>query len=152
MIKPKLTMFALARAADADVLAEIHSLSFPEPWTAEDFTTFLQQPGIGGWIAGTRTPQGFILVRRVLEEAEVLTLAVSPARRRQGVARALIEHALEELRQRGTISCFLEVAVDNAAARALYANAGFELVSNRRDYYQRDDGTRTDAVVMRRDL
>src|SRR5579864_8958880 len=105
MITPKLTSLIPARPADADVLAAIHATSFPEPWTADDFLMFLQQPGLLGWIAGTKMPEGFILMRRAVEEAEVLTLAVDPAYRRQGLARRLIEHALEELRQRGTISC-----------------------------------------------
>ncbi len=152
MITPRVTVMVPARATDADVLAEIHAASFPEPWTANDFAVFLMQPGIAGWISGARTPKGFILVRRVVEEAEVLTLAVDPAQRRQGLARRLLDYAMEELRQRGIISCFLEVAIDNTAARGLYGSAGFTEVSTRRGYYQNADGTRADAIVMRRDL
>ena len=152
MITPKLTILIPAQAGDADVLAALHAMSFPEPWTAADFAMFLQQPGLAGWIAGVKMLEGFILVRRTVEEAEVLTLAVDPAHRRRGLARRLLDHALEALRQRGTISCFLEVAIDNQAARGLYAGAGFTQVATRRDYYQRPNGARADAIVMRRDL
>jgi ribosomal-protein-alanine N-acetyltransferase len=141
-----------ASARESDVLAEIHAASFLEPWTAEDFATFLSQPGVAGWVTGFDDADGFILVRRAIEEAEVLTLAVRPACRRQGLARLLLDHAVEGLRARGTVSCFLEVAVDNRAAFDLYRAAGFVVCATRREYYARENGIRVDAAVMRRDL
>jgi ribosomal-protein-alanine N-acetyltransferase len=141
-----------ARTDEAATLAEIHAACFPEPWTEADFEAFLRQPGIAGWITGGKHADGFILVRRAAEEAEILTLAVRPEQRRRGFARLLVEHAMEELRARGTASCFLEVAVDNKPARDLYVGAGFIVCARRPDYYARQDGARADAVVMRRDL
>ncbi len=145
-------MIVPARPDDGELLAEIHATSFPEPWTAADFAQFLRQPGVSGWVTGAETAEAFILMRRVAEEAEVLTLAVSPAMRRRGYAARLLTHALEDLRNRGTASCYLEVAVDNAAARALYESAGFTPCGTRRGYYERVGASKGDAVVMRRDL
>jgi [ribosomal protein S18]-alanine N-acetyltransferase len=72
-----------------------------------------------------------------------------PAARRRGIARLLLENLLTEARRRGAVEAFLEVRVDNAAARALYLREGFTQVGVRPGYY---DGGRVDAVVMRSDL
>jgi [ribosomal protein S18]-alanine N-acetyltransferase len=141
-----------ARPDDGDVLADIHATCFPEPWSAADFAQFLRQPGVCGWVTGRANADAFILMRRVAEEAEVLTLAVMPNARRRGHAAKLLAYALEDLRNRGTASCYLEVAVDNAAARALYQAAGFTDCGTRRGYYERTGAANGDAVVMRRDL
>jgi ribosomal-protein-alanine N-acetyltransferase len=135
-----------------DTLAAIHAVSFAEPWSTADFARFLTQPGVIGWVAGSGDAQGFILLRRAAEEAEVLTLAVDPAARRQGLARRLLDHALEDLRARGCAACFLEVAADNVAARALYAASGFAPCGRRRGYYRRANAPPGDALVLRRDL
>jgi len=138
----------------ADVMTRLHATSFPAPWAEEDFEQFLIQPGMLSWIAGhdeSAEPTGFILMRRVADEAEVLTIAVDPAARKRGVGRALLDHALEILRARGVASVFLEVAVNNKAAQALYRATGFVACGTRRNYYEHgEDGG--DATVMRRDL
>jgi ribosomal-protein-alanine N-acetyltransferase len=152
MTESRLIAVIPASPSDADVLAEIHAASFPDPWTGNDFATFLSQPGVAGWLCGAETLDGFILIRRVAEESEILTLAVRPDRRRAGLARTLLEHALKNLRMRGTALCFLEVAADNVAAQRLYAATGFVNCAKRRKYYHASNGVRTDAIVMRRDL
>ena len=83
----------------------------------------------------------------VADEAEILTLAVTPPMQRQGVARRLMEQAADFLRQRGIRQWHLEVAADNRAARQLYRRLGFDETGRREAYY---DGV--DAILMRRDL
>jgi len=56
---------------------------------------------------------------------------------------------VDEARRRGAREAFLEVRVDNDAARRLYASEGFDEIGTRRGYY---DNGRVDAVVMRREL
>ena len=85
-------------------------------------------------------------------EAEILTIAVDPAARRQGIATRLLATFLAEARARNAESVFLEVATDNAAARALYAAAGFRTAGVRRDYYLTPQGHRVDALVLRRGI
>jgi ribosomal-protein-alanine N-acetyltransferase len=129
------------------MMAAAHALSFERPWSAEEFADLLSAPGVfalGG-------PQGFIVCRTVIDEAEVLTLAVDPAARRAGLGRALVELAMGVAVLAGAGTAFLEVAEDNPAARALYAAAGFSVAGRRRGYYARPDRA-VDAVVMRRDL
>lgn len=79
-------------------------------------------------------------------EADVLTLAVAPTVRRNGLGRRLLGELLAEAERRGCTDIHLEVRADNAAAVALYAREGFERVGVRRRYYA--DGT--DAWVLRR--
>lgn len=75
-----------------------------------------------------------ILVRQVLDEAEILALASRVLR--SGHARRLLEETRHQLAARGVERLFLEVAEDNPAAIALYETSGFGLVGRRRGYYR----------------
>jgi ribosomal protein S18 acetylase RimI-like enzyme len=86
------------------------------------------------------------------DEAEVVDIVVTPDGRRQGIARALLSRLRCELGARGIGRLFLEVAVDNEAALALYKAEGFTAVATRRGYYARTGGAPVDALVMRLDL
>jgi ribosomal-protein-alanine N-acetyltransferase len=142
-----------AGAADAEALAAAHALGFDRPWTAADFAQLLAGPGVFGLLARDHSAAvGLGLFRIVLGEMEVLTLAVDPARRRQGIARGLMAAALVAARAKGAEACFLEVAADNPGAEALYAALGFRPAGRRRGYYDRGVDGRVDALVMRLDL
>jgi ribosomal-protein-alanine N-acetyltransferase len=122
-----------ATAADAEALALLHAAAFPPgaAWNAGTIATLLGMEGV----VGLWGPGGFILARRVLDEAEILTLAVHPDHRRQGLGEALVETAAVVTAAAGARVMFLEVAEENAPAMALYAKAGFEKAGRRRDYY-----------------
>ena len=79
-------------------------------------------------------------------DADILTLAVSPAARRQGWGAALLQHLIEVAHQWRCRSLMLEVAADNAAAQSLYRSFGFEELARRRHYY----GPDRHALTMRR--
>ena len=146
-------MIIAATALHSEILGRLHAGGFPDPWTAQDFAGFLQQPGVEGWlIAPQDDPAGFILIRRAAEEAEVLTLVVAPMQQRKALGRALVDHVLENLRRRGIAACYLEVAADNTAALALYHRCGFARCATRRSYYRRPGRSPADAIVMRCDL
>jgi ribosomal-protein-alanine N-acetyltransferase len=91
---------------------------------------------------------GMILARVAADEAEILTLAVAPEQRRGGVGSALLSAAMDRAAERGAVRMFLEVAVTNDAARALYSAHGFTEAGLRRQYYT--DGT--DALILRSTL
>ncbi|MHB8528407.1 MAG: ribosomal protein S18-alanine N-acetyltransferase [Caulobacteraceae bacterium] len=144
-----------ASTDDAPTLAEIHAQAFASPWSAAAIADVLAQ-GFGHLIErhvrpGEGRPSGFVLCRAAGQEAEILTLAVAPAARRRGFARALLEAALHEARSRRARSLFLEVAEDNEAALVLYRSAGFSSVGRRSGYYV-DRYGRADALILRRDL
>lgn len=145
-------ILAPAFAADAPSLAKLHAAAFAAPWSAAALETLLQSPGAFAFVARrSAKTAGFILCRAAGEEAEILTLATAPAHRRRGVARALLEAALGAARIAGAQTVFLEVAADNAAARALYGARGFAPVGERPGYYVREDGP-VSALVLRLDL
>ncbi len=127
-------------------LAHIHAASFtrPRPWTASEFASLLDDSLC---FLLTRR-QSFILGRVVLDEAELLTLAVWPDLRRQGAGRELLAGFEKIARERGALSAFLEVASDNLAARSLYAGQGWQEAGRRRAYY----GAGLDGLIMRKEL
>lgn len=133
--------------AAAGLLAELHARSVSQPWDTRAFTDLLGMPGACALIARTIEPVGFILLRQVVDEAEVIMIAVEPSVRRQGIARILLANGIRCLQ--GISQVFLEVATDNQAAIALYTHAGFDRVGLRRAYYTDDSGNTTDALVMR---
>ncbi len=136
-----------ALPADLAQLEALHAAAFPpeEAWSADALGIML---GLAGGFGFLLEHQGFILSRAVGEEAEILTLAVAPVARRQGVGTALLAAALNQAAMSGAREIFLEVSRDNIGAFALYAAAGFEQVGLRRRYYS--DGS--DALVLRRGL
>jgi len=140
------TIFAVD-AADAKMLAAMHAASFlpDECWSANVIALQLGAPNAFGF-ADSRG--GMILCRCAGDEAEVLTLAVDPMRRREGIGADLLAAALSHAADSGVARMFLEVSVENTTAIALYRRTGFETVGGRRRYYA--DGT--DALVMRADL
>lgn len=134
----------------ADILAPLHEEAFAgdargEVWNAQSFRELLAMPGALCLMAlSGDQPVGFLLLRIAADEAEVITLGVKPRLRRLGVAETLMRAGLAQLAGRGVARCFLEVAEDNAAARALYAGLDFRAVGHRRGYYAAGG----DAVVM----
>lgn len=135
----------------AGALADLHAAAFDRPWPAAEIESLARSPGVAVLVAQDARGEalGFVMARRAADEAEILTLAVTPAARRRGVARALVE-AVPEAMGLDSASLFLEVAADNAAARALYVAAGFAEVGRRRGYYARIGGAAVDALVLRR--
>lgn len=126
-------------------LAALHAAAFPhEPWSAADFAAFLKDPTTL-LVMGT---QGFALLRIVLDEAEILTFAVDPVAQGQGYGGAILVDALGQAKARGVARVFLEVAADNASARALYARAGFAQTGQRKGYYARSGAASVDALLL----
>lgn len=140
-----------AGLSHAEVLAALHATAFDQPWSAGALAELIVQVTVSGWIAEREKPSGFILMRCAGGEAEILTLAVAPETRRQGVASALVTHALSQAAAAGAATCYLEVADDNTGAMALYRAAGFSETGRRAAYYDR--GTeRRDALIMSKPL
>jgi ribosomal-protein-alanine N-acetyltransferase len=129
---------------DPRALAAIHAEAFDAPWDAASLAALLASPGV----FAVAEEDGFILIRVVADEAEILTLAVRPAARRSGLGGRLVQAAVVRAAALGAERLFLEVAEDNVAARALYARTGFVEAGRRRGYYARADGSREDALVL----
>jgi [ribosomal protein S18]-alanine N-acetyltransferase len=139
----------LPEGAD-EPLSIMHSACFPDdPWSAGALARLIALTGSFGWLAWEDDePVGFVLVRDLGNECEVLSIGVLPRWRRRGLAQALLRAVVSEARRRRLPSVVLEVAIDNDAAAALYAGLGFFKVGRRPRYYRRPDG-RADAFVLR---
>lgn len=96
-------------------------------------------------------PAGFVLTRHVLDEEELLLIAVTPGARRRGVGAALLEHLFAIARTRGTARIFLEMRRGNPALQ-LYNKFGFEPIGERRNYYRMANGERIDAITFARTI
>lgn len=143
-------MSALRRMRWWDVEAA-HALEvelFPDPWSVETFWSELAHvPETRHYLVAEDGDAllGYAGLVATGHQADVQTLAVSPAAQGRGLGRALLDALLAEARRRGVGEVVLEVRAENDAARRLYAAAGFERIGLRRGYY-RPGGT--DALVL----
>lgn len=151
--------FAIERLEpdDAGLLPAIHGEDFARPWSDHEFETLIAQAavfGFGAWRIGQRrqAPAGFVLARLAAGEAEILTIAVARAWRRNGLGRELMEAVLRHLHAERAEVLFLEVEETNQPAIALYRRLGFIEVGRRPAYYGEPGMDKTAALVMRRDL
>jgi len=138
----------LARS-ELGALAKLHAACFPaDAWTVRDFIELLAIRGAGGHVA-TAPRSGIVgfIIDIVSDDAEILTLGVTPDQRRAGIARALIDHLTRRARAKGAQRILLEVAADNYAAIRLYEDKGFRMLGERPGYYRRPEGN-TDAYIF----
>jgi ribosomal-protein-alanine N-acetyltransferase len=147
----------IARAASplgdglSSTLAGLHALAFAgrdRVWTAPEIAEIAASPGV----AVLTTTAGFGMVRVVVDEGELLTLAVAPDARGRGVGAALLTACEDAARGDGATALFLEVAADNDAALRLYTRAGMGAVGRRRAYYTRPAARPVDALLLRKPL
>lgn len=137
-----------ARATDAAALARLAAETLPDPWSEAGFAQEIEAPGARVWIV--RDPAGapiaYLVAHRVLDEIQVLSLAVAAGQRRRGLGRSLVERALGE--EAGLATAQLEVRSNDAGARAFYANLRFRPVGRRIGFYPGG----IDAISMSRDV
>jgi ribosomal-protein-alanine N-acetyltransferase len=146
-----------ATAADIEALLEIERRSFTHPWTEGNFREVVSDPSRAFALVlretrvsavGERSAVvAYCIYQVVADEMHILDLAVGPEQRRRGLARWLLEYALDRARRGGAQRAFLEVRRGNEPALALYRSLGFRVLDERRDYY-RDPGE--DALVLER--
>lgn len=140
-------------SAHVDALMPYERAMFgTEAWTANGYRNELADTEHRHYLAAVDAEGGLLGwagVMVIADSAEVLTVGVVPEARRHGIAVRLLDGLLAQARARGAVEVFLEVRIDNEAARALYEREGFVQVGLRPGYY---DGGRVDAVVMRRGL
>lgn len=147
---PGFTLDALL-PSDLEAVTVIEAAAQITPWSQRLFADCLSS---GYWCQVVRHQQrvvAFQVLSFVLDESHLLNIAVAPALQRRGIARALLQHTLIDVRQRGIRQLFLEVRASNARAQALYLSLGFSHYSDRKNYYRTASG-HEDAWLMLRDL
>ncbi len=142
----------------AEVVAALHRATMgAEGWSGAWVAKLLALPGAFAFLAlapgDPPEPVGFALCLPAGEACDVAAIGVVAERRRTGIARRLIARCAESARSAGGLRLMLEVAEDNAAARAFYASAGFREAGRRRGYYRAQPGAAArDAIVLSKEL
>lgn len=132
-----------ARAADLDAILALEAQFPGDRMSRRSVRRFLQVPSAQVWVAhpaDAPAPLGALvmLTRRGSASARIYSVAVDPAARGRGLAKALVQEAEAAARARGCQRVQLEVREDNAAARGLYAALGYQIRQQLPGYY--DDG------------
>ena len=142
-----------AGPAEAAVLSALYETAFAEAWAPDQLVQLLAGPGVFALVAldDAGEPAGYALGRVAADEAELLSIALLPGRRRRGGGRLLLGALIDRCAAAGAETLFLEVATDNAAALALYRGSGFREAGVRKGYYK-VGATVVDAIVMKRAL
>jgi ribosomal-protein-alanine N-acetyltransferase len=142
-----------ASARDAAAIAPLHAASFRRGWSEHEIEELLVDRHVIAHRAmiGDKLI-GFVISRLVEDEAEILSIAVSGARQRRGLARNLLNLHLRRLAAFSARTVFLEVDEHNKPAMRLYERAGFHEISRRSNYYPAAGGKLAAALVLRRDL
>lgn len=138
---------------DAPSIAALHAASFRRGWSEQEVETLLGDRHVIAHRAmiGAKLG-GFIIARLVVDEAEILSVAVARAQQGRGLARKLLTLHLRRLAGLGCRAVFLEVDEHNKPAIRLYHRAGFREISRRANYYPASGGKSVAALVLRRDL
>lgn len=143
-------------ASDLDavmrVMEESFDPAFGEAWTSAQCAGLLPLPGV--WLSLAFRDEevlGFSLSRIVLDEAELLLLAVRPKGQRQGIGQLLLDRFVFEAKRRGAAHLHLEVRDGNHAIE-LYMRSGFSEAGRRHNYYNGRDGQLRDALTLARKI
>jgi ribosomal-protein-alanine N-acetyltransferase len=140
---------SLLTIGDLDAASELHAACFPNPWPPEGFAALLSTGAFGFKAADKDKIRGLIMGRCAADECDILTFAVLPAFRRQGIGTALLAWLMGSLDANRTGSIYLEAEKGNDHAISLYTKAGFDPVGARAGYYTAGDKVQ-DAIIMRR--
>jgi ribosomal-protein-alanine N-acetyltransferase len=137
-------------ARDAAAVGEILSSS-PQAaaWTVKSLEQLNIRGELGWVIEDKKSVAGFLVVRAVVAEAEILNLCIAPEKRRSGLAESLLDVAVAELRRTRVDRLFLEVRESNTPAISFYEKHKFRETGRRPGYYRNPDEA---AVLMMKEL
>lgn len=136
------------------VMDEAFGTRFGEAWTRSQLSGILPMAGVSLTLAFDRSREtvvGFSLVRTVVDESELLLIAVLPSDQGRGVGTLLLDHFVGRAREDGVQRVHLEVRDGNPAI-GMYRAAGFSPVGRRRNYYHATNGKRYDAITLANQL
>lgn len=139
-------MIRLMQHSDVNAVAQIEKLVQSHPWTISQFqdavesyqSTVIEQAG---------QVVGFCILQPVLDEANLLLMAVHPNQQGKGLGYQLLDQSIALLKNQ-LVQIFLEVRESNQAAIALYEKSGFHQIDLRKNYYPCPNGGREHAIIM----
>ncbi len=130
-------------------IAELETLCFSDPWPASAIAPELTNP-LSLWLVAMEGERlaGYVGSQTVLEETDMMNIAVHPDFRRQGVGEALVNALVAALKDRGSRQLTLEVRASNEPAKTLYEKLGFQQIGLRKNYYRHP---KEDACILRKE-
>lgn len=145
LVRSEMTITTMGQEHVSQV-AELEKQCFSDPWSEKSVASELENP-LSLWLVALEgdTVAGYVGSQTVMGETDMMNVAVSPAYRRRGIARELIQALLRELARQGSHRLTLEVRASNAPARALYESLGFAQVGRRPNYYR---NPKEDALIL----
>ena len=141
-----LTEMKLEHVAQVAVLEKI---CFSDPWSERSVASELTNK-LAYWLVALEEDAvaGYIGSQTVMEETDMMNVAVHPDYRRRGIAEALVNGLVEALKEQGSHCLTLEVRASNEPARNLYEKLGFTQIGRRPNYYR---NPREDALILRKE-
>jgi ribosomal-protein-alanine N-acetyltransferase len=136
---------------DIDAIVALEHESFTNPWSRETLVWELTNSDVTrAYVLKDAEDRAiaFCLAWVIFDELHINTLAVSPARRRQGVATFLLREVMTAASQEGARRATLEVRASNLAALRLYERLGFSVKGTRPNYYTNPS---EDALILWRE-
>ncbi|MEL6873344.1 MAG: GNAT family N-acetyltransferase [Pseudomonadota bacterium] len=143
--------FLLADPAHAELISDMHVDAFDKGWGVDAIEPLLAADTAIAFYATSdagRKPVGFVVGRLAGDDAEIVTIGTRPEHQRRGIGTGLLAAFERAAERAGAGRVVFEVADDNTAARALYANGGYAEIGRRRDYYETAQGARGDALLL----
>ncbi|TXJ03403.1 MAG: ribosomal-protein-alanine N-acetyltransferase [Acinetobacter sp.] len=131
---------------DLEQVVAIERLVQSHPWSAIQFQDALASYQCTVY-AQAHQVLGFCILQPVLDEANLLLMAIHPSEQGKGLGYALLDHSIAQLKN-NPIQIFLEVRESNKAAIALYEKSGFHQIDLRKNYYPNADGSKEHAIIM----
>ena len=130
-------------------VAELEKICFSDPWSENSVASELKNK-LALWLVAEEEGRvaGYIGSQTCTDESDVMNVAVHPDFRRRGIAEALVNALVDELKAIESRCLTLEVRASNVPAISLYEKLGFAEVGRRKNYYR---NPREDALIMRKE-
>ena len=130
-------------------VAELEKICFADPWSENSVASELKNK-LALWLVAEEEGRlaGYIGSQTVCDETDMMNVAVHPDFRRKGIAEALVNALVEELKAINSRCLTLEVRAANSPAIALYEKLGFTEIGRRKNYYR---NPREDALILRKE-
>lgn len=133
---------------DFEQLFDIEQAAHLVPWSMGTLKNNMGERYLNLKIECNDQIVGFAICQTVLDEATLFNIAIHPNYQGQKLGFTLLNVLIEQLRNKGILTLWLEVRESNQNAIRLYEKLNFNEVDIRKNYYPTPNGKRENAVIM----